>query len=335
MPQQKASPSFADDLAALDAGSFADDLAALEQTPPEKTKEQKIDEFLNAPGPLGSLTRGAAQGGIMSIGPQALEGGRRVITGLARRMYQGALKPTKAVVDKTQGGEAALVDAGLREGLNVSRGGVKKATKIISELDDQVSAAIKGSPATVSRNAVSQRLNDTYGTFRNQVNPEGDLQQIRNVGRAFRRSQPSQIPVEKAQALKQGTYKAQAKKYGQQAGAEAEAEKALARGLKEEIGAAVPAVQPLNARSSSVIQVRKALNDATRRTGNRDTVGLTDIVAMGTNPKALLATVGMRALPQSMLARVLNRTGQSDITPEALSAAVRALLLGSTDQQQP
>lgn len=337
--------------AAQEAQSGADWFSQQEQQPEEEGIGKKIMRFLGGEpmspeqqagmkaaaaemGESNPIVEGVTQG-VLSAIPipgQVVKGGQRVITGLARRMYQGALKPTKAVVSRTPGGEAALVETGLREGFTVSRGGAEKATRLVSELDDQVTAALRGRPETVSRNAVSQRLNDTFDKFSNQVNKQGDLQQIKNVGRNFRRDNPAQIPVEKAQDLKQGTYAAQAKKYGQQAGAESEAEKALARGLKEEISAIVPEVAPINARSSQVIQVRKALDDATRRTGNRDTIGLTDVIAMGTNPKALAATVLMRSVPQSLMARGLYRTGQSTVAPEVLQAAVRSLIAGSQER---
>jgi hypothetical protein len=101
----------------------------------------------------------------------------------------------------------------------------------------------------------------------------------------------------------------------------------------EEIGKAVPEVLPLNARQSALIPVKNALGAATRRVGNRDTIGLTDVIAAGTNPKLLAGTLAMRALPQSMLARGINRTGKAGPTPEALQAAVRAMLLGLTAEQ--
>jgi hypothetical protein len=302
------------------------DPAVIQQTVQKLTKDKRIDDFINEPGPLGQLTRGAAQGGIMSAGPQIVDGTRRVITGIAKRMYQGALKPTKAVVSRTPGGEAALAETGLKEGLTVSRGGVQKATDLIEGLDDQVSSAIGGSSATVPQQGVMRRLATPVSQFKDQVAPLGDLKRIANVGREFKATTPRDIPVQQAQKIKQGTYKAQAKKYGQQGGAEVEAEKALARGLKEEISGAVPAVAPLNARQSQIIQIRKALDDATRRGGNRDTVGLTDVVAMGTNPKLLATTLAMRAAPQSLGARALYRTGQAGPTPEALQAAIRALI---------
>lgn len=290
------------------------------------------NRMLADPGPFGSTLRGVMNGGVMSIGQPAAEGTRRVIHGLANRMYRGALKPTKAVASRTQGGERALADTGLREGITVSQRGLRKAEDAIGGLSDQVEQVIQGSTATIPRRAVGQRLNDVYDQFRNQVAPTADLHRIRNIGREFRQTNPSQIPVQRAQQIKQGTYRAQGKKYGQQGGAEVEAEKALARGLKEEIETAVPDVVPLNARESALIQLRKALEDASRRTGNRDVVGLTDVIAAGTQPGMLAATLGMRARPTSAAAIGLDRTGRA-VDPEALQAALRALILGAQEQE--
>jgi len=278
-----------------------------------------------------AILQGVMDGGLMSIGLPAIDGVRRLISGVGRRMYQGALKPTKAVVDKTPGGERALAETGIREGINVSRGGLQKTNNLISALDAQVSQAIQGSGATVPRDAVMRRLADPVRVFRDQVNPLSDLRRIADVGRGFRRTAPQQIPVEQAHALKRGTYRAQGKKYGQQAGAEVEAEKALARGLKEEIAQAVPEVAPLNARESALLQLRKALDDATRRTGNRDAIGLTDIIAAGTQPGLLAATLAMRAAPQSWGGRMVHRAGET-VNPDVLAAAVRALILGASEQ---
>jgi hypothetical protein len=290
---------------------------------PAPSKATQLDQMMQEP-----FFQGAASGGVMSVGPQAVEGTRKLITGLARRIYQGALKPTKAVVSRTPGGEKALADTGLREGITVSKGGLHKANELVSDLDAQVSQAISGSRATVPRQAVLRRLADPVAQFRDQVAPLSDLRRIANVGREFKAVTPRDIPVQQAQRMKQGTYRAQAKKYGQQGGAEVEAEKALARGLKEELSTAVPEVAPLNARSSQLIQLRKALDDAGRRAGNRDAIGLTDVIAAGTQPGLLAATLAMRAAPQSLVARGLNRTGQT-VDHDALMAALRAMVLSS------
>lgn len=70
------------------------------------------------------------------------------------------------------------------------------------------------------------------------------------------------IPVQQAQDMKQGTYRELKNKYGQIGSAETEAQKALARGLKENIAEAVPEIAGLNAQESKLIN---ALNITERR----------------------------------------------------------------------
>src|SRR3990167_10396587 len=75
--------------------------------------------------------------------------------------------------------------------------------------------------------------------------------------------------------MKQGTYKAiGGKNYGELKGAETEAQKALARGVKEEISSAVPNVAALNKREGNLLNAlsvaeRRALMDA-----NKNPLGL-------------------------------------------------------------
>lgn len=299
----------------------------LVEPPKPRNAQELIEQMRTSGGPVGNLMRGVESGGVMSIGAPAIEGARRGVTNIGKWLYQRALKPSKAIVDRTPGGAGALAETGLKEGINVSRRGTQKASDLISDIDAQVSSAIRGSSATVPRQVVLRRLAGPVGQFKDQVAPIGDLKRIANVGREFIKTAPRDIPVQQAQRIKQGTYRAQAKKYGQQGGAEIEAEKALARGLKDEIASAVPEVSALNARESALLQLRKALEDAGRRTGNRDAIGLTDVIAAGTNPGLLAATAAMRAAPMSMGARGIYRTGQA-INPEALAAAIRSLVMG-------
>jgi hypothetical protein len=273
---------------------------------------------------------GGVQGALQAVGA----GAPRLLTGLGRRMYQGALKPTKAILSRMPNASrltdtekaAQLADVGLREGINVSRRGLTKAGETIGGLNDEIASALQSSTATVPRQRVIRRLVDPVQRFRDQVTPLDDLRHIAQTGREFRAVTRPDIPVQQAQRMKQGTYRALAGKFGGEVkSASAEAQKALARGLKEEIADAVPGVGALNARESQLLTLKSALEDAVRRTGNRDLVGLTDVVAAGTNPGLLAATLAMRAPVQSGLARVAHRTGET-LSPDALVTALRALL---------
>lgn len=313
-------------------------LPAMQPVPshgPRRPEGAEFLEAMKARSPVyASLLSGLEGGGVASIGIPAQEGARRLVTGLANRLYRGAIKTPQAIAKRAgkTGGSQIIAQTGLEEGIPSTRKGFERAEQLISDLDAQVSGAIAGSQATIPRQAVARRLGGTVQEFRSQVDPLEDLAAIAKTGRGFKRTVPESIPVQQAQRLKQGTYQAIGKKFGQRGAASVEAEKALARGLREEISAAVPEVAPINARQGRLIQLRDALAAAEQRAGNRDAVGLTDIIAAATHPGLLAVTLGSRPGPISRAAIALNRVGRSTVPPEALNAAIRELLLSAQGQ---
>lgn len=129
------------------------------------------------------------------------------------------------------------------------------------------------------------------------------------------------MSVQDAQRLKQGTYKVLEKKYGQLGSAETEAQKALARGLKEQIAEAVPEVGPLNAKQSELIKALKVTGRRAMMDDNRNPVG---IAGLSTNPSQLAAMLADRsALLKSLAARGVNA-----MRPEENNALIQALRSG-------
>jgi hypothetical protein len=127
------------------------------------------------------------------------------------------------------------------------------------------------------------------------------------------------MSVQDAQRLKQGTYKVLEKKYGQLGSAETEAQKALARGLKEQIAQAVPEVAPLNAKQSELIKALKVTGRRAMMDDNRNPVG---IAGLSTNPSQLAAMLADRsALLKSLAARGANQVRSANDT--ALVEALR------------
>jgi hypothetical protein len=112
------------------------------------------------------------------------------------------------------------------------------------------------------------------------------------------------IPVQIAQQIKQGTYGILNKKYGQIGSAETEAQKGLARGLKESIADAVPGVGALNAKESALIKTlgvteRRALMDL-----NKNPMGLS---LLANNPASwAMFMADKSALFKSLAARMVN-----------------------------
>ena len=227
----------------------------------------------------------------------------------AKKLMQSALKPT---IEQLRTGKAGrAVETLLDEGINPTRGGVEKLRGIIGNINDDVASRIQGSTASVDKQKVMDALNQTRDQFSKQVAPTSDIAAISGVADDFAAHpmiKGDSIPVQLAQMLKQGTYKTLSKKYGQIGSAETEAQKALARGLKEGISKAVPEVAALNARESALINAmtvaeRRALMDA-----NKNPMGL---ALLANHPATWAAFMADKsALFKSLAGRLLNQTGK-------------------------
>ena len=97
---------------------------------------------------------------------------------------------------------------------------------------------------------------------------------VSRAGNEFLRSQPTDIPVQQAQEMKQGTYQQLRNSYGQLSSATVESQKALARGLKEELQQQFPQIQNLNAQEGKLIDLDSALDRAVTRISNHQLMGI-------------------------------------------------------------
>jgi hypothetical protein len=269
----------------------------------------------------------------------------RKMEGASQRLMQSAIKPT---IKQLKSGDAeTAVNTLLERGINPNEAGVNKLRALIDDLDNQIGARIAGSTATVDKGAVMNRLAQTEQAFKNQVSPTADLAAIRGVGDDFM-SHPAfplpqtQIPVQAAQDLKRGTYQVLSKKYGQMGGAETEAQKALARGLKEEVANAVPGVQGINAEMSKLITTLDVTERRALMELNKNPMGL---AALTTNPTSwAMFMADKSALFKSLAARMINassggagnalqRIGNSGANPVVRNALVRPSMV--TNEASP
>lgn len=267
----------------------------------------------------GGATGAMVGGGIPILG-KTLSLAGKVIS--PEKLMQSALKPTLA---QQKSGEAkAAIDTLLKYGINATQGGADKLKSMVSGVDDEISNLIAGSGKTVSKDKVLAALDDVQSRFTNQVSPTADIAAIQNVGADFAQHplvSAGDIPIELAQKLKQGTYKVLDKKYGQIGTAETEAQKGLARGLKEQIAEAIPEVSPLNAKQSELIKALKVTSRRAMMDENRNPVG---IAGLSTSAPQL---VGMLA-DRSALLKSLAARGIKAITPEENNALINALRQG-------
>jgi hypothetical protein len=233
----------------------------------------------------------------------------------ARRLMQSAIKPPLA--DLRSGRAARAIETMLEEGVNPTAGGVMKLRNSIDEINREITSRISMSPATIDKQAIYGPLKETLDKFTKQVNPGADIKAITSAWDEFVNhpliAGAADIPVKLAQEMKQGTYRILAKKYGQLGSAETEAQKSLARGLKEGVASAVPEVAALNAQESSLIN---ALSIAERRAlmeANKNPGGLSWLAHNPVTWAAFMADKS--ALFKSLMARFMN--AQSETIPAA------------------
>jgi hypothetical protein len=229
-----------------------------------------------------------ALGGATSLAgqlaaPQALEGpAAGAMQAGAEHLYRTALKPrSDTPIAKVQG----MVRTGLENNIPISPEGVAKLSQSIDDLNQAISGRINtaaNAGQTIDRNAVAQRLQPVEQKFAQQVAPEQDLRDINKIGDQFVRTNSSDIPVAEAQAKKIGTYQQVAGKYGKVSDAAIEAQKALARGIKEELVTQMPELANLNAQESKFLDLQGVLEKAVNRASNRGGGGLMPWAAAGT-----------------------------------------------------
>lgn len=297
---------------------FKADWQALEQRnqqPPDLVKmgQPYIQAAEMAGTPAPAAVR-AAQGlePLESMVPQSVKN-------VAQKLYQSALKPSTTLgAAKT----AQVVNTGLENAIPVSKSGLEKLGGLIDDVNQKIAGEIATNPnAPINKFKVASRLADTAQKFSNQVSPTADLNAISEVGNDFLETQPGNIRAIDAQALKQGTYQQlKGRAYGELKGATIEAQKALARGLKEELVTQFPELANLNAKDSQFLQLDDVLEKSVGRIGNHQLIGIGTPIAGGaakavTGSNAAAATIGAvkgvidNPIVKSRLAIALNRAG--------------------------
>lgn len=217
-----------------------------------------------------------------------------------------ALKPTYAA---RQSGKAdRAISTMLDEGINATEGGVDKMQGIISDLNSKVKDIISNSSEMVKKSDVVNYLQDVVKRFSNRPNAIEARGEVQSAADQFLNhpmvAGQSDIPIQTAQKLKQG-YQASVgdKGYGELKTATTESEKAIARGLREEISRLEPTVGPLNKRESDLIN---AVKIASRRAGmeqNNNPLGLALLAPDTTSFISFLADKW--GLSKSIVARAL------------------------------
>jgi hypothetical protein len=254
------------------------------------------------------------------VSSDAMPSPMKAMRGGAETLMRSSLKPS--VRDVKIGNADKAVKTMLDEGVSVSEGGINKLSGKIDTLNEGIRDAISGSNARISRRSAEAPIYDVEQRFSRQAAPQADIEAIQSVLNDFQ-NHPllplRDMPVQIAQELKQGTYRALKDKYGEVGSASTEAQKALARGLKDEVAKAVPEVAPLNAQESALLNARNILGNRLAVEGNKNPMGLGPLASTGGRTAAFMAD--RSALLKSMIARAMNPGKGMGITDEMVALA--------------
>lgn len=193
---------------------------------------------------------------------------------VAQRIYQSALKPTKAILDKYPD----VVKTGLEEKIPVTREAIDRVGSSIDALNAEIGRQIesgKSKGQVVLSSNVVKAMADTVSFYQDTIGGKQSVKELQQLAKQFAKEEGVSIPVDRAQRLKVNTYQVLRKAYGELKGVEIEGRKAIARGLKEELVSAIPELKTLNARESQLIGLEQALERFTGRYSNKDLIDLT------------------------------------------------------------
>lgn len=243
-----------------------------------------------------------------------------VMEGAAKWLMQTSVNPI--LKDLKNGRAAKAIETLLDEGITATKGGMERLRGEISDLNYEIANKIKSSTADVDKYAVWSSVKQQLDKFTRQAAQEADTAKIQTVWHEFLNHpmiSGNTMPVQVAQELKQGTYKVLSKKYGEAGSAETEAQKAIARGLKEEVATAVPEVAALNAQESKLLN---ALNVTERRVlleANKNPNGL---ALLAHSPATWAAFIADRSAAFKSLAAILLHKGQERIPQAAAGVGI-------------
>lgn len=262
---------------------------------------------------VGGAVAGEAAAPIADAAGQlvAKPAGRTLLLGKTPEgAYESALKPSTTL---SQADRAGIVQTGLENAIPVSKGGLQTIGNRIDELNQAIKDEIAADPTRqISTVPALNNLQSVRARFGNQVTPQPDLAEINQVQSNFLNHPklqplgagpgPGSLNAEDAQAMKQGTYQALGDKaYGELKGASIEAQKSLARGLKDEIANQFPEIDKLNAAESKLLDLQPVLERAIGRIGNHQFIGIGTPI-FGTMAKAISGSSGLGTVAAVMKA---------------------------------
>jgi hypothetical protein len=310
--------------------------------------------------PAVATLKGAAQGAGQGFKDSGIEGGlqalyelggRTVTAGLStagRAVYRGYLKPSLAKASLAKAGD--IVETGIREAIPVTEGGVAKVSGIITDLRAEADRILANTTGEVDLHTVADKLRAWGQRLYNRPGrAPSDLEAVMKVADRID-NHPSMIqrpplaPVDRVSATaanqaKRDMQAGASTSFGVKSGAEKTAEKVGASYLRQGVEDVAPAVGPINARESQLIDLAKTLNKATGREANRNQLfGVPTVMAdagagrYGAGAMALAVRMGLTPNVATQAAILAAKMG--DTLPGTAVADVARIAVQAVSQSQ-
>jgi len=286
----------------------------------------------------------------------------------------GTVATAKALLKGVRGEDLPVVNSLLKEGINVTPAGLMKLNRVISSTNDEIASAVEGMTGKISPTSVATRAMSAEKGAATQVNPMSDVAAVRDSvnefltqpgttkaaqigtkevpsgvldasGKILTNTEPvmgrvtRDLTPAEAQAMKVGTYRNIGQKaYGEIKSASVETQKALARGLKEDLeteglkhGVDLKA---LNLKEGNAMQAAEAVAKRLAVKGNHDVLG---IAWLAENPTAALAFALSRSpAVKSLIANgAYKAAGYAAKVPEQFIRSAVTALASTPDHETP
>jgi hypothetical protein len=269
---------------------------------------------------------------------------------VSTRMMRGAIKANTGDLNKMAGAQRVGIDemservakSALERDINpLTKRGAAQIQGRIDETSAARDAAIANAPPTPVPGSGFRQLSSVRPVaqqYRQQSTPQSDIATIQRIGREMLDNPALTKPgggmrdltPQELADLNTGDNRALRDRFGKSS-AEIDAKKAIVGQRVQDLERAVPGTREQGQEMKTLIDLRKVSRAARKRAENRDSIGLTDIIALA-NPKTLVASTLMRPAVQAGAAGGIYRAGQA--LPAKLSPAEVTRLVALLTQLQ-
>lgn len=282
----------------------------------------------------------AAQDLAMAVGENAAAEGAGQVLGAGMKaaapwLMAKVLKPSLSVLEEYKTTAPRMAKLLLDEGVNVTEGGLAKLKGLLHANTAKIDAAVAAAPGVIPKKEVAAELANTAARVAKQTNPTEGLKAIGDTAEEFLNHPvyTGDLTVPEAHAMKKATYQKLGNAYGEMKSASVEAEKALARGLKNAVADRTPGLAAMNAREAELMGAGEAVARRVATNTNADPVG---ILWASHDPAMFIAgLIQKQPVVRSMLANGMwaNASRVAKVAPNVLRSAIYAIAEGVTPSE--